>query len=218
MKCHCKTDEIHWQSVQPSPWGMNSRVRFESFRDAGFANFTAPPALSLAQLVKPGTFKATVRYAAAMASGGAGAVRRAGTEVAPALPGGGPGIVLVMSPQTARVPVGRQKSDTAPCYPAHRRLTDAIAHGKGQRYFVRMRCAVMRASRIVRGDRSRFPTFGPAAGTRSGYRRDVSLSPVPAPQPFRPSRIGVGAIRHGGRQQDKCPPRNRREIVAIATR
>ncbi len=194
------------QTARSRSLAMESRTRLESFRASGFAKHLAlglPPAF--AKSVMPEAFQATIRDAAAMAPGGAGAVRRAGIEVAPALPGDGPGshsgsgITVPFSPETARPdrgPVHRPESDTGACYPPRRTSARATPPGPDQRYSAPMPCETPHAPEAARGDRSRIPALLPEAGTRSGNRRDVSLSPVPAPQSSRrcasatrPSRI-----------------------------
>ena len=210
MKFRCKTGEMRWQNASPKPLAMESRTRFESFCAPGFAKHLAPCLTPVsAKPVLFRTFKATARCAAAMVTGGAGVVRQAGTEVAPALPGGDPGSSFFAASSHAAKKldirrVKRRESDAGLCCRLRRQTLRAAFPGSGPRYSAPAQCVVPHASWEARGDRSRFLAFGPETGTRSGNRRDVSLSPVPAPQP-RPAIAGPF----------QAAPRNYHKFVAI---
>lgn len=194
-------------------------MRFESFWAVDFAKFMAPSPPPFAKPVDPETFRATARRTAAKVSGGAGAVRQAGHEVAPALPDDGPGSLFetpiqVIGPAIGQSLARRPKSDTGPWYPPRRRLLPATRYGRAQRYSGRTQCPNPHASGPARGDRSRFSTSKSGAGTRSGYRRGVSLSPVPAPH--IPAFSEADGCRSTIRHRCDRTPRNYHKAVAIA--
>lgn len=182
LEMSLQSGEIHRQPAPPTSWFMDSRACRDTYRPAVFADLSAPLAPFTATH-GPDAFKATVRDPAAKGSCGAGAVDRAGSVVAPVPFADGPGIgkeiarnalhtsdnFLIWSPQ----------NDTSAWYFAHRQLMRRLKRAFGQKVSFRT-CRFSRgASGPVRGDRSRKPLRW-AAGTRSGDRRDVSLSPVPA--------------------------------------
>lgn len=178
-----QSGEIPRQPVPPRQWAMDSRASHDTHRAARFTNHQAPPAPGLPKhgpVVSP----ATVKGAAAMASDGAGAVVRAGSVVAPDLLGDGPGTVH----DPDRIQIRSPQTDTGVRYlPLSH--TAAPAWGElGARVSTRTRSRAMRrASGPVRGDRSFQRPSRPEEGTRSGDRRDLSLSPVPASHIPRPN-------------------------------
>jgi hypothetical protein len=189
-----QSGEIPPQLARPRQWAMDSRASHDTHRAARSTRLTAPPAPILTEH-GPVVPKATVQGVAAMASDGAGAVVRAGSVVAPVLLGDGPGTVHypdsggIESPQT----------DTGVRYLPRRQTLAA-------RVSIRTRTLVGCASGPVRGDRSFHRPSRPEDGTRSGDRRDVSLSPVPASHIARPNRDAC----------DNAPSRIRRLCVAQA--
>lgn len=172
-----QSGEIRPQPRRPRQWAMDSRASHDTHRAARFTSLPAPPAPIL---VMPGPVvsPAAVEDAAAMVSeNGAGAVVRAGFVVAPVLLGDGPG--------TVRRPddygIGSPQTDTAVRYlPRCRAIAERVS--------IRTRAPRGSASGPVRCDRSFHRPSRPAEGTRSGDRRDVSLSPVPASHNPRPKR------------------------------
>jgi hypothetical protein len=162
---------------QPRPrrtGGMDSRASHDTYRAARFPSPYAPPAPGLATqapVVAP-----TTAPGAALAPSGAGAVVRAGTVVAPVPPGDGSGTVHHPRDTTAASP----QTDTGLRYlPRNRSAMPCIVAG-GLKVSIRAVAPMRCVPRPVRCDRSLHGPPRPGAGTRSGDRRDVSLSPVPA--------------------------------------
>lgn len=188
LKCPGKAREIWPQPARSRQSAMNNRECHDMRRAAGFADLMAPPASPSAMSGRPGAWRAAVRRTAAMVWAGTGAVDRAGNEVAPALLGDGPGFasrpVASIDPST----YWRPGTDTNACYPAGLRPRSTMTFGVAQSSLLRSARQPAQASRSHRGDCSRHRPMRPEAGTRSGYRRDVSLSPVPASQPSAPRR------------------------------
>lgn len=198
--CDCpemsrQSGEIRAQPGPPRSVAMDSRASHDTYRAAGFASLPAPPAPILARSV-PWVSAVTVQGTAAMVPDGAGAVVRAGSVVAPVLLDDGPGTSPVTMPVFATVNGGTIKGHLSirssatrvqaslqtditvrylqPSRTAHRRPT----HGTR----VSPRMPPPARPGMVRGDCSLHLPFGATEGTRSGDRRAVSLSPVPAPQ------------------------------------
>jgi hypothetical protein len=183
--------EIPSQPATPRPMAMDSH---DAHRAAGPHNSNAPPAprVSTSGSDVP---KATDQDAAAMASCGAGAVERTGSVVAPALFADGPGLScsLRLSVQGGR-PICRLQTVMTACYPPRgqtvewltARPFDQNPFGAAARRAIRVSPCRHLRPQDVRGDRSRHQPSWPA-GTRSGDKREVSLSPVPASHtPVRP--------------------------------
>lgn len=187
-----QSGEIPRQPAPPRPWPMDSRASHDTHRAARFTRYTAPPAPRLV-VIGPLVSKATAQDAAAMASGGDGAVVRAGSVVAPVLPGGGPGTVHPRDDTDN----GSPQTDTGVRYlPRCRALAERVSR--------RNRMPPGCAAGQVRRDRSLPSPSWPGEGTRSRDRRDVSLSPVPAPHTALPARDAC----------DTTPSRIRRLCVA----
>lgn len=193
--------EIPQQPRLPRSWAMDSRASHETLRAADFASLPAPPAPILAKY-GPAASRVTVTGAAAKAPDGAGAVDRAGIVVAPVPLADGPGIAGPSPPAlpprgvssdrgSIRLSTSSPQSDTGALYSRNRdsgcppialtsaRVSDPV--GPPSR----------RLPVSVRGDRSRLQPFVAGAGTRSGDRRDVSLSPAPTAQTERPRPTGA---------------------------
>jgi len=171
--------EIPPQPAAPRPMAMDSH---DAHRAAGPHNSNAPPAprVSTSGSDVP---KATDQDAAAMASCGAGAVERTGSVVAPALFADGPGLpcLLLLFARALR-PICRPQTVMTACYPPRGRMMrwltpDPLGAVRPRATSVSP-CKGLRPQ-DVRGDRSRHLPLWPA-GTRSGDKREVSLSPVPA--------------------------------------
>ncbi len=199
-----QSGEIHPQPARHRNPAMDSRACRDTHRPTVFAKHPAPPA-SLPAPHGFAAFKATVRGSAAMEPLGAGAVGRAGSVVAPAPLVDGSGIVLSNAPNIQWLDISgilSLQTDTSACYSRRNRPEKPDDEAFGPRDSRWTRRINARASASVRGDRSRH-LLRQATGTRSGDRRDVSLSPVPAShQP---------AI---GRPCDNRPSRIRRDRVA----
>ncbi len=194
-----QSGEIRRQPEPPRKPVMDSRASHDTFRAAGFTSLTAPPAPILVKPA-PAVSMATVPGHPARMPGGAGIVVRAGSVVAPVLLGDGPGTPFAMGRDCSVT--GKTQSpqtDTGVGY-----LPPSRSHrgNDGARVFTRMPVASGAASGSVRGDCSLHRPFRPPEGTRSGDRRDVSLSPVPASHIAR-----FAPCRHQ-------PPRIRRSVVA----
>jgi hypothetical protein len=171
--------EIPPQPASPRSMAMDSH---DAHRAAGPNDAKAPPAPRVATSGS-GMPKATDQDAAAMASCGAGAIERTGSVVAPALFADGPGLPCRL-PLSARAPapICRPQTVMAACYSprcrAVRWLTPEPFGALGFRKTPVSPCRRVRPQ-DVRGDRSCHQPSWPA-GTRSGDKREVSLSPVPA--------------------------------------
>jgi hypothetical protein len=176
--------EIPPQPEPPRPMAMDSH---DAHRAAGPHNANAPPAPRVATSGSD-VSKATDQDAAAMASCGAGAVERTGSVVAPALFADGPGLPfrLLLSARVRR-PICRPQTVMTACYPPRGRAVQWLtpepfgAIPLGALGLCTMRVSPWTRLRLqdVRGDRSCHQPLWPA-GTRSGDKREVSLSPVPA--------------------------------------
>jgi hypothetical protein len=192
-----QSGEIRRQPAPPRTMAMDSRASHDTYRAAGIASLTAPPAPILATPV-PCASRATVPGIPARMPDGVGAVVRAGSVVAPVLLDDGPGSVPIMGTATRRIiawpieyrpfirPSTTQvkpslQTDITVRYLARSRSTH------GERVSPRTVPLARRRSGMVRGDRSLHLPLGAPEGTRSGDRRDVSLSPVPAPQSAPPA-------------------------------
>lgn len=179
-----QSGEIHRQPPSPRPLAMDSH---DAHRAAGPSSSIAPPA-PRAVMSGSDAPKATDQDAAAMASCGAGAVERTGSVVAPALFADGPGLSCALPLSTLqRLPISRPPACTpprrpqsvmAPCYPPRGSKARSLLQGGRDRA---ISVSPGRPPRLpdARGDRSRHQPSWPA-GTRSGDKREVSLSPVPA--------------------------------------
>jgi hypothetical protein len=179
-----QTGEIHPQPGAPRPVAMDSRASHDTHRAARFTSLTAPPAPILVTH-GPVVSMATVQGAAAMASDGAGAVVRAGSVVAPVLLGDGPGT----SHHGPNPKIGHSsvigeiislKIVTGMLYWPRCQATGAGVSQNGTRISVPSGVLLQRLFGTVRGDRSLHRPPWSAKGARSGDRRAVSLSPVPA--------------------------------------
>lgn len=170
---------------QPGPFRklvMDSRASHDTYRAAGFMSLKAPPAPILVK-ADPVVPTATAPGNPARMPGGAGIVVRAGFVVAPVLLGDGPGIPFASERDSIRCSVTDEaqspQTETGMSY---------LAPGRGNhgaRVSIRMPGPGGPASGSVRGDRSFHRPFRSPEGTRSRDRRDVSLSPVPAPHIVR---------------------------------
>lgn len=170
--------EIPRQTPPSRRLAMDSQASRDTHPVAVPATLTAPPASSVVEH-GPDAFKATVRVFSAKNPYGAGTVVRAGSVVAPALLGDGPG--TSSAGRSGRIADG-PGIDTSACYPARvifLAIRPATADARVSSRTAALRTLRRRGSGTVRGDRSRHRPQG-QAGTRSGDRRDVSLSPVPA--------------------------------------
>ncbi|MGF7153804.1 hypothetical protein GGR40_001574 [Novosphingobium gossypii] len=199
-----QSGEIRKQSAPATNRSMDDPACRDTHRPAMIADRPAPPALVAAPHGSP-AFKATVRGSTAKAPRGVGAVDRVGPVVAPVPLADGsetfryihPGAIFARYFRTAHeVPADSPETDMSGCYSPPRAVEQSAA---GDSLWTRPESG--RRSGSARGDRSRSPFR--IAGTRSGDRRDVSLSPVPASQLF-PLSI---AMRHD-------PSRLRRSRVA----
>lgn len=182
--------EIPQQPPLPRTRAMDSRASHETHRAAGFASLPAPPAPILAKC-GPAASRVTVTGAAAKAPDGAGAVDRAGIVVAPVPLADGPGIagLEINVSKTVRrrntLSTYGLQSDTGRCYSRSRQSGSPPYAQTAVRVSEPVRASSRRHPVSARGDRSRHQPFPAGAGTRSGDRRDVSLSPVPAAQTSR---------------------------------
>lgn len=189
-----QSGEIPAQPASPRKTAMDSRASHDTYRAACSASLQAPPAPILVDR-EPIVSTATVQGLPARRPDGAGIVVRAGSVVAPALLGDGPGTASgnagraisvkpqVFDGQSPRI-------ETIARYLPHRRRTavqwNALAGSPGERNSTPVLAFFRHGRGMVRGDRSSRRPSRPKGGTRSGDRREVSLSPVPAPQLARP--------------------------------
>jgi hypothetical protein len=212
--------EIPSQPATPRPMAMDSH---DAHRAAGPQNANAPPAPRVATSGSD-VPKAADQDAAAMASCGAGAVERTGSVVAPALFADGPGLPcsLLLFARALR-PICRPQTVMTACYLPRGRAVHHAVQGLTPEPFGAIPLGALgrRAVRVspwtrfrlqdVRGDRSRHQPSWPA-GTRSGDKREVSLSPVPASHipvqpPVQPpvQRRRLAARRSPDRRHDNKP-------------
>ena len=188
--------EIRRQPGPPRKLVMDSRASHDTYRAAGFTSLPAPPAPILVK-ADPVVSMAAVPGTPARMPGGAGIVVRAGSVVAPALLGDGPGIPAPARQDFIRCSVTdvtrSPQTDTAVSYLPPSRGEN------GARVSIRMPGPSGTASGSFRGDCSLHRPFRPTEGARSRDRRDVSLSPVPAPHNARcaPCRHQLPRIRRG---------------------
>lgn len=178
-----QSSEIQRQPRPPKSWVMDSRACRDTYRPAVFADLSAPPA-PFPATCGSAAFKATVRDPSAKGSRGAGAIDRAGSVVAPVPFAGGPGTNRKEITQKAlhasdNFLIDSLQNDTSAWYLPRQQLIGRLKRAYSQKVSSRTRLFWRLMSGPVRGDRSRHPLQW-AAGTRSGDRRDVSLSPVPA--------------------------------------
>lgn len=178
-----QSDEIHPQLPPPTSCGMDSQACRDTYRPAVFADLSAPPA-PFPATCGSAAFEATVRDPTAKGSRGAGAVDRAGSVVAPVPFAGGPGTIRNEITQNAlhasdNFLIRSPQNDTSAWYLPHRQVAERPKRASGRKVSSRILRFSRSTSGPIRGDRSRRPLWW-AAGTRSGDRRDVSLSPVPA--------------------------------------
>lgn len=213
LQHECNHSEIAGQTPGATKPVMNYRVRQVPSQGAGGFGLPASPAAPASH--QPASWAAgnAVRHATAKAPDGAGATDAAGHVVAPALPVGGPGFY-----RTTPISVGSSsllqgestvvgpRNVTSRCYAAPQDVLCPVAQrsGRSTRYFLPASDQGTRLLDRIRGDRLRQMALRHAAGTRSGFGRDVSLSFEPAPQ--LSARI----------QSGEAVPRIRNRVVAKA--
>jgi len=209
-----QSSEIRRQPGPLTKSAMDSRACHDTHRAAGLEDMAAPPALHVAE-TGPAALKATVRGTTAKVPRGAGAVVRAGSVVAPALLAVGPGITCrrnIVSKNIRRSDylwIQSPQIDIRAHYRAHHRPAATHGAGRDTGNSARVLPFVQRITGPVRGDCSRQLPFGPKAGTWSGDRREVSLSPVPAPHPKPGLRFPGPIDNHipGNRASRNCARR-----------